>query len=162
VKPWKQRPVEIRNLFNPAFCGVVIHRALAGFFEESGEGMPFSLSLLILPLSLHKDSREAIAAASRSYLLRTLEKNPQMLVGFGRRTNAMLPFSFEAMGLLLHTNCIIVSGDGRLTTVDKTVRKTVSGTEESISAQRVARYLGREFAKIGDRVTIYTSLGVRP
>jgi hypothetical protein len=53
MKPWNQRPFEVRNLFNPAFCGMVLFRALHGFEEEDPAGMPFSLSLLVLPLCLH-------------------------------------------------------------------------------------------------------------
>ena len=62
MKRWDQRPFEIRNLFNPAFCGLVLFRALHGYEEEDARGMPFSLSLLVLPLCLHKDSREVIAS----------------------------------------------------------------------------------------------------
>ena len=82
MKRWDQRPFEIRNLFNPAFCGLVLFRALHGYEEEDDRGMPFSLSLLVLPLCLHKDSREIIAGSPRSYLLKTAEKNQQIMVGF--------------------------------------------------------------------------------
>ena len=34
MKRWDQRPFEIRNLFNPAFCGLVLSRALHGYEEE--------------------------------------------------------------------------------------------------------------------------------
>ena len=49
MKRWDQRPFEIRNLFNPAFCGLVLSRALHGYEEEDARGMPFSLTLLVLP-----------------------------------------------------------------------------------------------------------------
>ena len=67
MKRWDQRPFEIRNLFNPAFCGLVLFRALHGYEEQDARGMPFSLSLLVLPLCLHKDSREVFASSPRSY-----------------------------------------------------------------------------------------------
>ena len=50
MKRWDQRPVEIRNLFNPAFCGLVLSRALHGYEDADARGMPFSLTLLVLPL----------------------------------------------------------------------------------------------------------------
>ena len=162
MKPWNQRPFEVRNLFNPAFCGVILFRALAGFEEENEAGMPFSLALLVLPLCLHKDTRLVLAENSRSYFLKAVEKNPRVLVGFAERAQHLMPFALEALGLLMERGCFIVAEDGRLQTVDKKVRKTISGTDESIACQRVARFVGREFARIGDRVTIYSSLGVRP
>jgi hypothetical protein len=162
LKRWDQRPFEIRNLFNPAFCGLVLFRAVQGYEEENPRGMPFSLSLLVLPLCLQKDSRETIAASSRSYLLKITEKNPQVQLGFANRVSAMLPYAFEGLGLLMERGCISVADDGRLQTIPDKVRKSVTGTDETKSCQRVARFIGNEFARIADRVTIYTTFGIRP
>lgn len=162
MKRWELRPFEIRTLFNPAFCGLVLFRALQGYEEEDCRGMPFSLSLLILPLCLQKDSREVITASSRSYLLKITEKYPQIQVGFSDRATAMMPYAFEGFELLMEKGCISLSDDGRLQTVSATVKKSVTGTEETKSCQRAARYLGKEFARIADRVTVYTAFGIRP
>lgn len=124
--------------------------------------MPFSLSLLVLPLCLHKDSREVIANSPRSYLLKTTEKNQQVMVGFADRATQMLPYAFEGFGLLMERGCITVADDGRIQTVSKKVRKAVSGTDETVSCQKVARIVGKEFARIADRATVYTTFGIRP
>lgn len=162
MKRWDQRPFEIRNLFNPAFCGLVLFRALHGYEEEDARGMPFSLSLLVLPLCLHKDSRAVIAGSPRSYLLKTTEKNQELMVGFPDRVTQMLPYAFEGFGLLMERGCISVTEDGRIQTVPQKVRKSVSGTPETVSCQKVARIVGREFARIADRATVYTTFGIRP
>lgn len=162
MKRWDQRPFEIRNLFNPAFCGLVLFRALKGYEERDVRGMPFSLSLLILPLCLHKQSREVLASSPRTYLLKTTEKNQQLLVGFTDRATSMLPYAFEGFGLLMEMGCIVIADDGRIQTVPDKVRKTVKGTDETVSCQRVARIVGKEFARIADRVTVYTTFGIRP
>lgn len=162
MKRWDQRPFEVRNLFNPAFCGLVLFRALQGYEEENPDGIPFSLALLVLPLCLHKDSRQVIAASPRSYLLKTVEMNPQLMVGFANRASDLMPFALEAFGLLMERGCFVVSQDGRLKTLPGKVRKSVIGTSESVLCQRVARIIGKEFARIADRVTVYTTLGIRP
>ncbi|WP_205393941.1 three component ABC system middle component [Xanthomonas hydrangeae] len=162
MKRWDQRPFEVKNIFNPAFCGLVMFRALLGYEEENPDGMPFSLALLVLPLCLQKDARQVIAGSSRSYLLKIVEKNPQLLVGFADRATDMLPFALEAFGVLMERDCFVVSQDGRLKTVPNRVRKSVIGTDESVSCQRVARIIGKEFARIADRVTVYTTFGIRP
>lgn len=162
MKRWDQRPFEVRNLFNPAFCGLVLFRALQGYEEEDTDGMPFSLALLVLPLCLQKDSRQVIAESPRRYLLKTVEMNPLLLVGFADRARDLMPFALEALGLLMQMGCFVVSQDGRLKTVSDRVRKSVIGTSESVSCQRVARIIGKEFARIGDRVTVYTTFGIRP
>jgi Family of unknown function (DUF6521) len=162
MKRWDLRPFEVRNLFNPAFRGLILFRALQGYEEENPEAMPFSLALLVLPLCLHKDSRQVIADNPRSHLLKTVEKNPQLLVGLADCTSDLLPFALEAFGLLMERGCFVVSQNGRLKTLPATVRKSVTGTSESISCQRVARTVGKEFARIADRVTVYTTFGIRP
>ncbi|WP_130871397.1 three component ABC system middle component [Pseudomonas bubulae] len=162
MKRWDLRPFETKNLFNPAFCALLMMRSLEAFELEDARGIPFSLSLLILPLSLHKGSREVFAPSSRSYLLKTIEDNPQLLIAFAERVTEMLPFTFEAFGLAMHMGCFQVTPEGRLIGTPKTTKKAITGTEESISCQRVARLLGREFARIGDRSTIYTAFGIRP
>lgn len=163
MKPWNQRPLEIRNLFNPAFCGIVLFRSFCGYEEQDTHGMPFSLSLLILPLCLHKETRDVLLQGNRSYFLKVVSDHQQLLVNFGGRATDLLPFTFEALGFLMTLGVFTVNADGRLqTNADSKVRKTVTGTQESIDCQRVAKYLGKEFARIADRGTIYTTLGVRP
>lgn len=162
MKPWAERPIEIRNLFNPAFCGLVLYRALTGFGEKEDRGMPFSLSLLILPLCLHQSTREILQVSARSYLLKVIAGHPEILVGLAPRCTDVLPFTFEGLGLLTHLNALSITEEGALLPGNGRVAKTISGSEESKACQRVAGYLGKQFALIGDRGTIYTTLGVRP
>ncbi|WP_035643623.1 three component ABC system middle component [Bradyrhizobium sp. ORS 375] len=162
MKPWDQRPIEIRNLFNPAFCGLVLFRSFCGYEEEDARGMPFSLGLLILPLCLHKQSRNILLQGNRSYLLKVVSSHPELLVDFGRRATDVLPFTFEAMGFLMQLGALEVDPKGRLKAISGGVRKALTGTAETVACQRVARFLGKEFARVGDRSTIYTTLGVRP
>jgi hypothetical protein len=164
MKPWDQRPVEIRNLFNPAFCGLVLYRAMCGYEEEETErkGIPFSLTFLILPLCLHKQTREILQKGNKSYLLKLFANHPELMVDFGRRASALVPFTLEALGLLMQVSAFTVTPAGRLKVTDARIRKTISGTPETVACQRVARFVGREFSNIGDRVTIYATLHVRP
>jgi hypothetical protein len=53
VKAWDERPREIRNLFNPAFLGLILLRAIEAYQDESGKPMPFSLCLLIFCCGKH-------------------------------------------------------------------------------------------------------------
>jgi Family of unknown function (DUF6521) len=162
MRVWNQRPVEIRNLFNPAFCGLVLFRATVAFDEEDSRGLPFSLMPLILPICLHKQSREIFATNPRGYFLKLVASHPQLLVGFGKRAQEMLPFTLEALGMLHYLSAIEVQPNGRLKANVKSVRKTITGSLETQEIQKVAKYLGKAFGRIGDRVTIYATMGVRP
>jgi hypothetical protein len=164
VKPWNRRPVEIRNLFNPAFCGLVLYRSMCGYEEDAQDpkGIPFSLTFLVLPLCLHKQTREILQKGNRSYLLKLAASHPELLVDFGRRASAFVPFTLEALGFLMQMSAFKVDASGCLKVAEARIKKTVSGTPETMSCQRVARFVGKEFASIGDRATIYTTLNVRP
>jgi hypothetical protein len=162
MKKWIERPVEIRNLFNPAFCSIILLRSFQGYEENDDEGIPFSLSLLVLPLCLQKETREIILTNSRSYLLKVLSNNAQVLLGFAQRTNNMIPFTFESLGLAMLYNSFNVTESGRLKLREGAIKKSIKGTKESIDCQKAAQIIGKKFAQISDRVTIYSSLGIRP
>lgn len=162
MKPWNQRPREIRNLFNPAFCGLVLTRAMEGFSETANVPMPFSLTLLVLPLCLHKPTREQIKAAAQSYFTKILQEHPEIRVGLAQRTRQLFPYTMEAFAYLMWTGAIAIDGSGCITLKKKMVRRSTTGSQDTKDCQTVARSLGRKLALINDRVTIYTTLGVRP
>jgi len=162
MKAWIDRPFETRNLFNPAFCAVVLLRALKAYEAEDEEGMPFSLAVLVLPLCLHAATRNIVIECQRTYFIKTIENHPEMLVGLAKRAHNLLPFSLEALGLAMQLGCFAVSKSGRLKTIAKAVRAKVEGTDESIECQKAAQVIGKHFGRLIDRVTIYTTLGIRP
>jgi hypothetical protein len=162
MKTLTERPREVRALFNPAFCGLVIARGIEGFSTVSGRPIPFSLSLLILPLSLHQPTRVVFKAGNRSYFTKILEDHPEIRVNFAERTKGLFPYTMEAFAYLAHCGATEIDEAGAISLVRGRVRKTVSGTQDSKDCQNVARSLGRKFAQIGDRVTVYTSLGISP
>jgi hypothetical protein len=162
VKQWHERPIEIRNLFNPAFCGVLLARAIKAFETEDDRGLPFSLAVLLLPLSMHRQSRQAICASNRAYFLKVVEDNQALLVGFAQRARSYLPYTLEALGVLMHAGCIQVTNEGRIKLVPRRISPKALGSPECQECEQAARLLGREFARMRDRATIYTMLGVRP
>lgn len=162
MKLWHQRPREIRNLFNPAFCGLVLARGVEGFSETVNRPMPFSLTLLILPLCLHKRTREQIKEANRSYFTTILQEHPEIRVDLARRARGLVPYTMEAFGYLMLCGVIDVDVSGCVAIRSNTVRKTIAGSQDSKDCQTVARSLGRKLALINDRATIYTTLGIRP
>lgn len=162
MKLWNERPREIRNLFNPAFCGLVLARGVEGFTEQVCRPMPFSLTLLILPLCLHKRTREQIKEANRAYFTTILQEHPEIRVDLARRARGLVPYTMEAFGYLMSCGVIDVDEFGCVAIRSNTVRRTIAGSQDSKDCQTVARSLGRKLALINDRATIYTTLGIRP
>jgi hypothetical protein len=162
MKPWDKRPREVRNLFNPAFCGLVLARGVEGFTAAANRPMPFSLTLLILPLCLHKRTRDQLKAANRAYLSSIMQEHPEVRVDLAQRARGLLPYTMEAFAYLMGCGVITVDEAGAIAVKTEEVRRTISGSQDTKDCQTVARSLGGKLAQINDRATIYTTLGIRP
>lgn len=115
-----------------------------------------------MPLSLHKPTREKLCKYNRRHLLRIVDENPEMLINFPDRVRNLLPYTMEALGLLLQYDAIEIDEQGHIDVGVKKVKMFTKSTEEILMSQKVAILIGRHFAKINDKVTIYTTLGIRP
>jgi len=162
MKSWNLRPREIRNLFNPAFCGLVLARGVEGFTKAANRSMPFSLTLLILPLCLHKRSRDQIKDAPRAYFTKIIQDHPEIRIDLAKRARGLLPYTMEAFAYLMACGAITVDNSGSIGLRENTVRKSIVGSQDTKDCQAVARSLGKKLALLNDRVTIYTTLGIRP
>ena len=162
MKSWCNRPREIRNLFNPAFCGVLLMRAIGGYKNVSDQAMPYSLTLVVPALCLHQQTRKVLVAGNRSYFTKIVEGNPKILVGLAERVRGLFPSTMEAFEFLANQGAINVSSDGGIEAVEGAIRKVITGSEETKECQRIAVTLGKKFAQTGDRVTVFTTLGIRP
>jgi Family of unknown function (DUF6521) len=78
MTPWTERPIELANLLNPAFCGFLIRSAAASYKESKPEGMPFALAFLVLPLVLHVSTRKTLPRSVRTTLISWLRVSVQV------------------------------------------------------------------------------------
>lgn len=159
---WSSRPFEERNLFNPAFCALVLAAAIREFERVAGKPMPYSLALLVLPMCLHQASREEILENKRLSVLRVFALRPDLLIDFAERARALVQFTTEAFALLASKDCIKVFDDGGISLVPRRVSPQPLNTDDAERCRAAAAVLGRDFAQINDRVTVYTSLSIRP
>ena len=162
MKDWSSRPFEERNLFNPAFCAVVMAAAIREYERISGKPMPYSLILLVLPICLHQASREQILENKRLPVLRVFALRPDLLVDFAARARALVQYATEAFALLASKGCIRFVDDGCISLIPRRVSRQPLSTDDAERCRAAAVVLGRDFARINDRVTVYTSLSIRP
>lgn len=159
---WENRPFEVRNLFNPAFCAVVMASALHAYEKQARKPMPYSLSLLVLPLCLHQEMRDEMVASPKTSILRIIARRPDLLIDFACRAQGLMQPAMEAYALLASRNCIEVSEIGGLRLLPNRISREPLTSDDAEKCRSTASLLGRQFAQINDRVTIYTSLGIRP
>lgn len=162
MKTWIERPIEVRNLFNPAFCGVLLYYAMKEYQTNDKKGMPYSLSLLVLPLVLPSYTRSILITNARSSILKTITTHPELLVGFADRTSHMIPCTLEALGLLFMHKGFSVKESGRLMCKQGKVLGAFEGSVETNECIEAAKLVGRHFARSQDNVTIYVTLGIKP
>ena len=162
MRGWSSRPFEERNLFNPAFCAVVLVAAIREYERVARKPMPYSLTLLVLPMCLHQASREEILENKRLSVLRVFALRPDLLVNFAERARSLVQYATEAFALLASKGCITVGDDGCISLTPRRVSPQPLNTDDAERCRAAAIVLGRDFAQINDRVTVYASLSIRP
>jgi len=161
---WYERPREEANLFNPAFTSLVISR-MVGHFEKTtgGQGLPFALSFLILPMILHRSTREALPRAADTNMFGWLSEHPDLRALFPGRMLRLRPVTQEALCFALSYGKLIVTVDAIATGPRKFPLTTIPepSTAETTSCLKKAEFLGRWFGA-NAQLNVLTAWGVRP
>jgi hypothetical protein len=166
VPDWDQRPFEIAYLLNPAFCALLLHEAIKGYQKEhlSDSGMPYYLSFLILPIVLHKTTRELLPRRITKELYDWLKENPRVYNDYPGRVRRLTPFTREAIIFGMQRGLIGVDEEGDLVDPNShssPLTATCSSRELSLYLKS-ARLVGRWFARTGNVVTIYRMWRIQP
>ena len=69
MQPWISRVVEEANLFNPAFCATLMAKTVDEYQKKAQHHFPFSLAFLVLPVVLHRATRESLPGSTITSLL---------------------------------------------------------------------------------------------
>lgn len=165
LSPWTERPQEISHLLNPAFLGALIHRAISGFRETSGVGMPLEYVALVLPLVLHQGTRDKLPGATSTIFASWVQEHREVLVDFAPRAEALLPYARESLMFLISTGMVEVDSTGRFNTTDKAMKgkSTYHKISDDVHAFWLrSHFVGRWLASAGTSSTIYAILGIRP
>jgi hypothetical protein len=166
VQPWPDRVIEEANLFNPAFCATLLVKAVEEFNKKAGRPFPFALTFLILPIVLHRGTREALPGSTITSLFAWLQDNRQHLVDFPMRVKRLRTITREAILFGLQHQTLALSPGGDLTRGPHrqavTEKRTPLFTAEAHACVDRAGFMGRWFAVAGTTATIFASWGVTP
>lgn len=158
---WNKRVPEIAYLLNPAFCSSIIYHVILEYQKKAKRAFPITLVYLILPIILHKVTRERIT--SRTNMVVWIQKNPDVLIAFPSRAKSLVPFANESVEFLLQQNILEIMHS------EISVIKTLSKAKiDSIADREIlecfnrAEHVGRWFAQMGAEENIYAVWGVKP
>ena len=162
MKNWENRATEIAYLLNPAFCGRIIYHAIKSYQQESKRPMPFPLVYLILPMVLHRKTRERIKSITQMQIW--IQRNPEMLIGFADRAKNMVPITNEAVEFLMQSGTVTLTNNAELELAQlfKALSATKYTNDEIKECISKSSSVAKWFAKAGTVETIYVSWGVRP
>jgi hypothetical protein len=158
---WDKRVPEIAYLLNPAFCSSVIYHVILEYQRKAKSGFPFTLTYLILPIVLHKSTRERIT--SRTNMVVWIQKYPDVLIGFPGRAKSLVPFSNESVEFLLQRS--ILELEHNELSIARTISKAkidAIADQEILDCYKKAEHVGRWFAQMRAEENIYAAWGVKP
>ena len=161
MKSWFERSPEVSYLLNPAFCARILYGAIVSYKKECKRDFPFLLSYLVLPIVLHKDTRQRIKIVTHMQVW--LQRNPELLIGYSQRAKSLVPITSEAIEFLLQYGIATFNGDSItiICPAKPSKLKNISDEEMKECFQR-SEAVGKWFARNGTVENIYQSWGVRP
>lgn len=161
---WSERPVEQARLLNPAFLAVLLWACARGYGSINDQGAPYPLSFVVLPVVLHKATRESLPRSRRTSLAAWLVDNPQVHVRFGERATALVPLVKESLlfgvnGQLLQVSLSRIVAAPRPRSMANFLSEA---TDEVNDCVRKSEFVGKWFASSGDYATIMAQWGLAP
>jgi hypothetical protein len=164
IRPWLTRSKEAAFLFNPAFCCTVISSSIVSYTLENHDGMPFPLVFIVLPIVLHKQTRNLLPFNTRTSLAAWLEKNPIVRIQFYDRAISLKPFVREALIFGFQRNWLTLnSAHIQSTLSNQDVRLFLDREEgEARECMVKSRLVGKWLANAGSPETIMAFWEVKP
>ncbi|OJU20907.1 MAG: hypothetical protein BGN89_03620 [Alphaproteobacteria bacterium 64-6] len=162
--PWKRRPVEEAINFNPAFCGELIFRAVRQYEKAAKRSMGLPLSFLVLPLVLHKQTRDELPQKADTAFVGWVSGRGPLLAGLPDRALRLAPFTREALLLMMQQGFLVAQGDGIAPGGKRFKAAAIAArtTEDTDEARSAAELVGRWFARQGQPGLVMQALGVKP
>lgn len=164
MRSWSTRSKEAASLFNPAFCCAVLSATVSNYSQQDNLGMPFPLAFIVLPVILHKRTRNTLPYNTRTSLAAWLEEKPYARIQFYERAISLKPFVREAI-LFGVTNDWLVIESGRLKSklADSKFKNFLQHMDgEARECVLRARLVGKWFAAAGSAETVLSLWEVNP
>jgi hypothetical protein len=164
VSSWSDQSPEEARLFNPGFVGLLVWSTATGYTEAAGEGLPFELAFIAMPVSLHRPTRQALPRTPRTSLAAWLEENTSFRVAFADRAKGLAPFVREGILFASTHNLVAFGEDGKLRSSPprNLALYLREATEEVRDCVKRAEFVGRWFGAAGMPVTVMALWGVAP
>ncbi|MFI1654794.1 three component ABC system middle component [Streptomyces sp. NPDC020472] len=157
---WAERAPVAEAMYNPALIACLLSAAAETHVRTVSAGLPVALSFIVVPMTLHRGTRQALTSgASRTHLKTWVERNPFACVGFPVRAQGLVPMVRQGLRFGLRHDVLSLSGDALHPRSKLPAR--IPDHPELEDALRISRLLGRWLAKTST-ATVFAVMGVTP
>lgn len=162
---WSEGSLEERVLLNPAFCAHLLWHFAAAGSEDGRRQLTFAESFLVLPMVLHRSTRESLPRTTRTSLSVWLDENSSWQTSVAARVKTLMPFTKDA--LLFGGMRQFIRLENDTVSADLSWRKRVNAalrvsTDEAQACAKKANFVGAWFSEAGSAMTVLALIGVRP
>lgn len=163
IREWENRTAIVANLLNPAFCGEIMRRFIKAYNDKSDNQTSFILCFIVLPIVLHKETREQLPKTTKTHLLTWIDSKDALFINFPDRVRDMKAYTKETLIFLLNQQAIIFNNESRIeTTTFRKKRFSGEDTEEVEEILKKAEFLGKWLTKVEDIKTLFSFLRITP
>lgn len=147
-------PEEVSNLFNPAFCGVLIHQIVVGYKKESGNDIPYFLLFIIFPILMHKPTRDLLPKTLATKLHPWIQDHQEVKIGFEKRVKTMNKYVRNAIVFGLQQQILVLKENGEIKANELKLKNIDKESSEASACIVKALMVGRWFGIAGDLSTV--------
>jgi hypothetical protein len=162
LRTWGDRPIEQRTLLNPAFLALLLNETASDHQNECGDGLPFLLAFLAIPVVLHAPTRERLPRDVRTSIPAWLSQVPEARVQIPPLACQLVPGVKEAIRFGSRHGALKFREHGSLVAADLGRSPRGMSTEDVSACRSRSRFIGRWFARAGDPTTILALWGLSP
>lgn len=162
---WLERPPEEAHLLNPAFCCLGIMAAVVGYQEVASRGLPLPLAHMVLPITLHKPTRDLLPRDRRTSLPLWIQDNAAVRVLFYERLMILQRFTNEAILFGCRQGWFYMDDNASIVTDrrEAALRRAYHALgDEPKDCALKAVFVGKWFAAAGPTATVMALWGVQP
>jgi hypothetical protein len=160
---WTERNTIVANLFNPAFCGEIIRVTANEYNKHTSTKFPYAFAFLVLPIVLHKATRDRMPRSVRTYFFVWVAQNDDLFFDFAKRTRSMVKYTKEALSFLLIHNKIQLNENAEIIATEERAKKiNKEDYQEYNDILKRAEMLGKWLSSTSDVKSIYSFLRITP
>lgn len=149
-------------MLNPALIATILAGAAESYEARSGETMPWEYSYILVPLVLHRDSREALPSRLNSHMTSWVVEHPVLIAGLPSRARELAPYIREGLRFGLRTESLKMERDGTLMGRLLSSPSTLNRSKELAVLVRSSGFVGRWLTVANRPSDVFALLGVSP